>query len=300
MIVDVVWLKYHEGFQNHGAWGMHLLEDLFSGGVSPLQNLSFVHRESFEEVPRESRGVVVAVAGRTHQYMIDIMKLNSSLRRFDWSHIMVVSDEENLFKHEELQGRNIRTWVAECSPSRKVHHRLPTGPGPNRHLLKSVSHNKTLDWMFAGQVTHERRRDCVKAFRGLPNGVLVETNSFFEQKMSQEDYYKTLASAKIIPCPSGASNPDSWRVWEGLESGGIPIVDNKTPWERYPGGYWEKLFGEKPPFPIVDDWSQAPGLVEDLLVGWDAKAKIVGDWWMTYKTNLVATLENEITELSKT
>lgn len=301
--VDVVWLHYHPGWQNHGAISMHILDDLFGGRVAPLQKHEFVHHESFDEIPRGGSGVVVALAGMTHQWMLDIMRLNKDLQRFKWAIVMSVSDEGNYFKFEELcRPQHLRIWTQETNPNRNPHHRLMCGPSENSGLLDQfVGIPKILDWMFAGQVKEYRRRQsCVEQLRKMSGGLLVETSGFQEQKITPLDYYKSLASARIAPCPGGTDSPDAWRVWDAFNAGCIPILDNKTQFDSYPSGYWTKMFGETPPVPVLDSWDDLPALVDDLLIGWDTKQKRVEDWWKTYKTNLVATLEKEITELSKT
>jgi hypothetical protein len=238
----------------------------------------------------------------THQYMMDILRLNNDLNRFQWAIVMSVSDEGNYFKFEELcRPARLRIWTQETHPNRNPHHRLMCGPTPNSGLLDQYRGSaRIFDWMFAGQVKEFRRRqDCVTQLRKMTGGLLVETAAFREQKLSPAEYYKSMSSAKICPCPGGTDSPDAWRVWDAFNAGCIPVLDNKTQFDSYPSGYWEKMFGEKPPVPVVDSWDDLPQIVENLLIGWDAKAKVVGDWWASYKTKLVATLENEIEELSQ-
>jgi len=88
---------------------------------------------------------------------------------------------------------------------------------------------KTLDWMFAGQVsTYTRRLMCAEQLRKMSGGLLVETEGFQAQAITPMEYYRSLASAKIALCPGGAETPDSWRAWDALNAGFIPILDSKT------------------------------------------------------------------------
>ena len=82
--------------------------------------------------------------------------------------------------------------------------------------------------MFAGQVTHVRRQQCVAELDTLPNGYLYRTNGYL-QGMPQSEYWHLLAGAKVVPCPSGHCTTDTARTFEALEAGAVPISDLLTP-----------------------------------------------------------------------
>ena len=57
--------------------------------------------------------------------------------------------------------------------------------------------------------------------------------------MINKDKYLDIIKDSIffVPCPRGNKSVDSFRFFETLESGSIPIVEEED-------GYWEKILGK--------------------------------------------------------
>jgi hypothetical protein len=152
---------------------------------------------------------------------------------------------------------------------------------------------KPLDWFFAGQLGHPRREECVVAIGSVPNGHL-HTSKGFTQGLLHNEYFRGLASAKFAPCPSGPETPDTFRLYEALEAGCIPIVDSLPSRKGYPAGFWENLFGEVPPFPILDDWGSVAGTIEEMLPRWKEESIKVFAWWQRMKRRYRLELQQDI------
>ena len=67
---------------------------------------------------------------------------------------------------------------------------------------------------------------------------------------------KVLSLTEFMPCPNGFVHPETYRVYESLECGCIPIVENAYK-------YYDRLFPNNP-FIKVDMWSEA----KSMLNGW--------------------------------
>jgi hypothetical protein len=127
----------------------------------------------------------------------------------------------------------------------------------------------------------------------MPNGRLIE-NAGFWQGLPRAEYYATMASAKIIPCPSGPTTPDSFRVAEALEAGCLPIVDATCPRAGYPEGFWKNIFGYVPPIPFIEDWKDLPAVMEKALAGWPANRDTAYAWWQAYKAQSALWLKTDL------
>jgi len=94
------------------------------------------------------------------------------------------------------------------------------------------------------------------------------------------EYAAILEESVFSPCPIGMQNLDSFRVYESLEAGCIPIV------ERRPNhDYFACLFGSHPMI-TIDNWNQAPAIIADLLHDahvLEARRKQCEAWWITYR-----------------
>jgi hypothetical protein len=103
---------------------------------------------------------------------------------------------------------------------------------------------------------------------------------------------KILSSTIFIPCPNGFVHPETYRLYEALECGCIPIVENAYQ-------YYERLFPSNP-FLKVDKWVEAKTIIEK----WNEdkikkKQEECNKWWKDYKDQLKKIINTKITNVSK-
>ncbi len=63
-----------------------------------------------------------------------------------------------------------------------------------------------------------------------------------------------LSQTEFIPCPNGFVHPETYRVYEALECGCIPIVENAYK-------YYDRLFPNNP-FIKIDKWKEAKEIID--------------------------------------
>lgn len=138
-------------------------------------------------------------------------------------------------------------------------------------------------WSFAGQIMKTSRVSMITNMKKIPPYFVYETTTFADPRALPIDQYRDVMLDSIfIPCPRGFWNLDSFRVYEALECGCIPIVE-KTPLD-----YFTLFFGEHP-FLSVSTWDDVPALIEDLLSDperLENRRAECYQWWLDYKTNL--------------
>ena len=113
-------------------------------------------------------------------------------------------------------------------------------PPQARPLLKQYKQQaieRPIDYFFAGQVTHERRIRMVAAVHAWKEQDKqtrgeIYASPGFTQGLVPEVYYEKLASAKVAFAPSGPVTPDTFRLFEALEAGCIPIADCRVPSDK--------------------------------------------------------------------
>lgn len=294
-MIKVIWCSYHEDVLARFQWDDTFIGDLMSGD-------DFEHVETqtgFEGIEVPDFAVVV-IHARLHTK--DLHQINKDLKKLKSCIVMLVGDEANVFPFEELKHPNMKTHVMHPRPGRhdEADRFMVNSYAPDTKLLKDYKGEyleKPLDWFFAGQLGHTQRDECVAALEDIPNGKLVETEGF-TQGLKHDEYFRLLASAKFAPCPSGPETPDTFRLYEALEAGCIPIVDSLPSRAEYPGGFWENLFGETPPFPILDSWESAKGTIEGLLPNWKEEANKIFSWWQRKKRGYYHELMTDIYHLT--
>lgn len=297
--IKVIWKSYHEPEAiSRGYWDQSIVEDLIAGE-------QFHSQTEFENIA-ENEGAIVVINGRMHSE--DTEAINHDLARLRWVVLIITGDEEAVFPFEEIKHPLLRTWVQLPRMNRHndVSQKLPNGPRPQTRetLGKIGQQDKRLDWFFCGQVNHERREQCVTAMSDLihqsiaPNGVIVKTDGFGKEELNQEEYCRHLAWSKIVLCPSGIETPDTFRLYEALEAGCLPVVDAfATKNQSY--GFWQYLFGDDLPFPIVDYWDKLPALMPELLRDYPHNANKAFAWWQNKKRDLYNKLIDDIKDISR-
>lgn len=238
----------------------------------------------------ETNLAIVVLPARHHAGMEK--EVNKELNKIKKVVFFAMGDEEGEFKIEKIKHPDISIWVQNPKPKRHDEYRkLGTGYPPQIKECKELP-EKTLDWYFSGQITHSRREECAEQLREISNGVLIETKGF-TQGVPHEEYYKCMSEAKIAPCPSGPITVDSFRLFEALELGCIPIADTQTSNEDW-AGFWEWLFEEPVLFIEIKDWTSLPGYIKDLKKQYPMMNNRVQAFWMRYKRKLHKKLMNDL------
>lgn len=301
MIVPIVWLSYKDNVPARGYWDQGILEDLFSKKLwNPVGGYDFEYVYSLDNI---EDGAVIIYPSKSQ----GVEELNEAIKDLNWVVLMLTGDEEAEFPVEEVNHENIRIWSIYPRPGRHdSYHRLGTGYPPQAQEFLPKFQNeydhKTTDIFFAGQITHVRRqllRDkLISMKKSYPELAMEYTFSEgFTQGMPSEQYYQAVANAKIMVCPSGSETPDTFRIYEALEAGCIPIADTRDPKGVFPDNYWQYFFESNVPFPILTDYEQLPGYTFSVLENWKAISNKIYSWWQMKKRDMVYRLVDDINQL---
>lgn len=258
-----------------------------SGRLWPT-GYEFDHRVGFDGLDAPGAVVVVPAANQAHR----AAEINADLAKLEWVLVILTSDEERRFPLDALDHPNMAVWVQYPREEDRADGFLPVGwPGHFPELLAEHEPERPNMWAFSGQVNHQRRRDLVGVLRGMRSGVLVETPGF-TQGLDHQEYAALLSSARVIPCPAGPQSVDSFRVWESLEAGAIPVADGQRPGVD-DSSLWGKVLGGRAPFPVVDEWEDFP----DLLF-YEGQRSRLSAWWAGWKRDWCQRIGSTIHRLS--
>lgn len=255
--MNVVWLSVNETLTPRGMWDQTLLE------------LIFKDANHYTEITPELDNAFVIIPGA---YQQDYVKqINEELAKLRECKVIFTSDEENLFPIDEIEHPNIKIYGTYPNTKYKTKvHWLPIGPARINENKLPV---KDLGWAYSGQVNHSSRKRLVKALKKMKNGVLIETGGF-SQGLPRDEYYELISRAKVIPAPKGVVSPDSFRLYEAMEAGAVPVTEEA--W------FWDLLFGEYP-FPVFESWDN---LKELMTVNYPKQNNRVQAWWQRKKIDI--------------
>lgn len=165
-------------------------------------------------------------------------------------------------------------------------------------------------WTFAGNIRHRQveRIHAIACFADvLPHKVVEETSEVFGEQvtgLSTHAYRDLLLQTKFALCPVGHINLDTFRLYEALEAGCIPVATKKTQFQNWTPSYWVQLFGVKDendlPFVLGDTWQdcklQVANLVCDEAAYKTMQMKAL-TFWLQYKSKLKATIHRNLMSL---
>ena len=147
--------------------------------------------------------------------------------------------------------------------------------------------NRKYKWAFTGTPHKSSRHDLLFQFSDIKPFFCHKTQKFDVKNISVEEMNEVLSSTEFIPCPYGFFHPETYRLYEALECGCIPVVENAYK-------YYDRLFPNNP-FIKIDKWSEA----KDIVKGWKEeqirrKQKECKIWWVKYKIEIQNFIKKKI------
>jgi hypothetical protein len=140
-------------------------------------------------------------------------------------------------------------------------------------------------WSFTGEIKASRA-EMASAFAGLEPHFLTGTTSIYKdggRKLSKAEFDDVLANTIFSPCPMGNVILETWRLYESLELGCIPIVESRASLDYFTG-----LFGPHP-IPSFRSWGAARHYVQSALADKSSllrKQAEIRDWWTAKKQDI--------------
>lgn len=135
-------------------------------------------------------------------------------------------------------------------------------------------------WSFLGQGDKSSRPDLLDAFQSLSPNFVLRTNIPGSRACTPSEYREVLLNSTFVPCPMGNVNLDSFRVYEALECGSIPIVEKRLQLD-----YFRRLLGDHP-IPTFSTWAKAAQFISALQADPQKLHNVRNNcfaWWRSYK-----------------
>jgi hypothetical protein len=232
-------------------------------------------------IPKKDRGFVVVPGPQNLGHEEEV---NNQIQNLSRVVLFVTGDEEGKFDITKISHPSIEIWIQYPHKKHKKYNKFPVGVPQHLKNLVLEYPVKNNDLYFGGQITHSRRQQLAKAIQSMPNALFKPTAGF-AQGDKPVDYYRTLASAKVAPVPSGAVVIDSFRFYEAIEMLCLPIADRIDP-NGNSLDFYNYLFGEKIPVDSVSNWESIKTMFPDIIKDYPANMHNVVTWWIKYKRDV--------------
>jgi hypothetical protein len=272
-------------------WDANLIDQLVANRVYPT-GLDFKRVDGYPN----AHGCILIIPGK---YWADhTEQISEAIGTYDWVLALRMSDEEDLFDISAVKHRNLKWWLQYPRTNRDYGDARLIGVGypPHFNHLPADAPTKDLDLFLSAQRTHKRRDEAFGALeRVQTNNTIINETDGFTRGLPAPAYLEAMLRAKVAPAPSGAFTPDSFRVYEALESHAVPIADDISP-VYDSAGYWQRLFPTAP-FPVLTDYESLPGYTADQLSDWPTNANRIAAWWMLQKRQMALNLREDLDAL---
>lgn len=146
-------------------------------------------------------------------------------------------------------------------------------------------------WAFMGTLWASGSRKLAASLflRALPQGFFYG-GSGFGRGLPVDRYRQHLLNSAFALCPEGDRHLDTFRLYESLQAGCIPVVVDQR-------GMAASLLGDLAPWPVFNTWPDALAWVQDLWkrpVQLDATQRAIASWWKQRQAGLAIAMRHTL------
>jgi hypothetical protein len=208
--------------------------------------------------------------------------------------LLHISDEDGqdpilLYNHPSVK-HVIRNYYRKDCVNQSNITILPLGYSTKAHYATPTFYDRSLVWSFAGSIDRPGRQEALSAMEALtPFEKQTKPTFGAPSPLKGSAYTDQLLKSKFIPAFKGFWSLESFRLYEALEAGCIPLY---VPSEGKHGDEYTAVFG-KSPILALPSWTQAPKLLEQLSKNpsvMEQHRRDLQTWWKEKKQSLQTTL----------
>jgi hypothetical protein len=201
-----------------------------------------------------------------------------------------ISDENgrdpiDLYDHPAVKHVVRNYYRADCVGRSNVLI-LPLGYSGKAPTAAPTFAERSLRWSFAGSMDRPKRAEALRALEVLTPFDVKSKATFGDSSPLQGGAYTDqLLRSQFIPAFRGFWSLESFRLYEALEAGCIPLY---VPSEGEQGDEYSHVLG-KSPILALPSWSQAPVLLEQLSKNsavMEQHRQDLQKWWSEKKQSL--------------
>lgn len=152
-------------------------------------------------------------------------------------------------------------------------------------------------WSFSGDTSKSDRAYMLKCLSVHgPHYVHSYRGFGSSEALPVADYFLLLRSSIFVPCPTGFVNSETYRLYEVLEAGAVPLLVPRHAGQAM--SYFQELLGESP-LPVFKDWREAARYIamQDSH-SIEQLQKDLNCWYRSYKVDLAKFIRQKISAVA--
>ena len=267
---DNGWGHYHK--KNSDKWIYEILKKIKYNIIQTETNL-------------EKEDILIIIDSSIEEKSELYAKLNMICSKIFLFHL---GDETGSYDLSQIYKNCDYIWRIFCSGKYFKNNKVKCIPiGYKSGILNKQRNNKKYKWSFTGTPHKSSRHDLLFQLSDIEPFFCHKTEKFNVKIISVDEMSEILSSTEFLPCPNGFFHPETYRLYEALECGCIPIIENAYE-------YYDRLFPANP-FVKIDKWADAKPIIK----GWGSdqikkKREECSSWWSEYKNELQESIKNKI------
>lgn len=158
--------------------------------------------------------------------------------------------------------------------------------GTRNTIGDKTANERPLNWSCIVHRLDQNRVDLANSFQGMTNGLFYAVDHH-GPRLPTSEMGRIYRDSIFVPCPSGRITPESFRVFEALENGAIPIVLQND--------YWQLCYGIEFPAIQVFTWHEARETIDIMLRDervLENYRKSCVEWWAESKAKTKKQVED--------
>ena len=194
-------------------------------------------------------------------------------------------DNVSLYRHPGIRAVFRNYWRPDVNGPKVIH--IPLGYYGGRSstgLVAKISERPTL-WSFAGAMDRPGRAALIESFKAVPGYKLHLTPTWHSNNLEADKYNALLKESKFIPCLAGFYNVESYRFYEALEHGALPLIPidkNESYTHILNDGVEPILLGLRE----METAAQVMSTLSSRTAAMDKIQIDMRNWWIAYKQRL--------------
>jgi hypothetical protein len=193
------------------------------------------------------------------EYLQTFIKYESAKKDFIVVHLSdeYLNDPIDYYKYKHCKNI-IRMYPRTDVPCPEKVYTIPLGP--YRRIEKGIQDEATRNtvWSFFGTNWHQRKEKLSPLLSIEPNKHKFYESWMDQEQISKQEYSNYALDSVFMPCPAG-NNIETFRFWEALEHGAIPLYVRSMGDESY-----YKFLSSHLPLLSLENWSHAADFMKSL------------------------------------